>query len=116
MKADYKIQTMLIRAIHSFFPKLKIVGEETTEYLGLIELDLKTITIDNSPEGFGLEEPVPISELCLWIDPIDNTKGFINGALDCVTILIGLSRNHRAYLGVLGLPYRKTNEGVSFEP
>jgi 3'(2'), 5'-bisphosphate nucleotidase len=57
-----------------------------------------------------------VKELCVWIDPIDNTKGFINGTLDCVTILIGLSRNKRAFLGVVGLPYLKNNETISFQP
>lgn len=52
----------------------------------------------------------------MWIDPIDNTKGFINGTLDCVTILIGLSRNQRAYLGVVGLPYRLNNQSVEYHP
>lgn len=54
IKADYKIQTMLIRGISHFFPKLKIVGEETTEYPGLIELDLNAIALDNCPAGFDL--------------------------------------------------------------
>lgn len=57
-----------------------------------------------------------MSELCVWIDPIDNTKGFINGTLDCVTVLIGLSRNKRAYLGILGLPYRLNNQTLEFHP
>lgn len=52
----------------------------------------------------------------MWIDPIDNTKGFINGTLDCVTVLIGLSRNKRAYIGVVGIPYLKDKEGLSFKP
>lgn len=50
MQADYKIQTMLIRGIHSFFPSLKIVGEETTEYEGAIDLDPHSITLDNYPK------------------------------------------------------------------
>jgi 3'-phosphoadenosine 5'-phosphosulfate (PAPS) 3'-phosphatase len=52
----------------------------------------------------------------VWIDPIDNTKGFINGTLDCVTVLIGLSRNKRAYIGVVGVPYLKNKEELEFKP
>jgi 3'-phosphoadenosine 5'-phosphosulfate (PAPS) 3'-phosphatase len=57
-----------------------------------------------------------ISEFCVWIDPIDNTKGFINGTLDCVTILIGLSRNKRSYIGVTAIPFLKENEKIVYKP
>jgi 3'-phosphoadenosine 5'-phosphosulfate (PAPS) 3'-phosphatase len=59
-QADYKIQTMLIRGIHSFFPKLRIVGEETTEYSGTIELDPHSITLDNYPKEIEQNESVPV--------------------------------------------------------
>jgi 3'-phosphoadenosine 5'-phosphosulfate (PAPS) 3'-phosphatase len=63
-----------------------------------------------------LSESIPIEEFVVWIDPIDNTRGFIKGTLDAVTILIGLSRKERAYLGVLGLPYQKVDQKIVFEP
>lgn len=115
-KADYKIQTMLIRGIRHFFPKLRIVGEETTEYEGHIHLDLSAVPLNNFPEAFGCEESHPINEYCVWIDPIDNTKGFINGTLDCVTVLIGLSWNKKAELGIVGLPYVRENGNILFRP
>jgi 3'-phosphoadenosine 5'-phosphosulfate (PAPS) 3'-phosphatase len=44
--------------------------------------------------------------LCVWIDPIDCTKGFIDGHLEYVTVLIGLSRKLTAYAGVVGTPFK----------
>lgn len=60
IKADYKIQTMLIRGIRHFFPKLRIVGEETTEYEGHIHLDLAAVPLKNFPVSLGCEESHPI--------------------------------------------------------
>lgn len=34
IQADYKIQTYLIKGVEHFFPKLRIVGEETVDYKG----------------------------------------------------------------------------------
>ena len=57
-----------------------------------------------------------ISEFCVYVDPIDNTKGFINGTLDCVTILIGLTRNKRAYIGITALPFLKDKGQIVYKP
>lgn len=53
---------------------------------------------------------VPYGEICVWIDPIDCTKGFISGQMDYVTNLIGMSRNNKAYIGIVGAPYKKNQE------
>lgn len=107
---------MLCTGLRHFFPGLLIVGEETTEYKGHIELDLNAITLHHHPSHVELSENIPIEEFVVWIDPIDNTRGFIKGTLDAVTILVGLSRKERAYLGVVGLPYQKIDKEIVYEP
>ena len=102
-EADFKVQTMIKKTLNHFFPNLRIVGEETTDYEGDIDLNLAGLKPRELPLK---EEKVPASELCVWIDPIDNTKGFIKGNLDCVTNLMGVSRNCLGYAGVVGLPYQ----------
>ena len=52
---------------------------------------------------------MPLDELCLWIDPIDNTKGFVRGKLEGVTILVGMVRKNSAYLGAIARPYFEEN-------
>ena len=59
---------------------------------------------------------MPTAELCVWIDPIDNTKGFINNQLEAVTILIGLTRNNRPYLGIVTTPYAVEQSQRLFRP
>lgn len=96
---------MLIRGITHFFPKLRIVGEESTDYEGQIDLDPSQLTLDIYPQHCQLDEDVPVDELCVWIDPIDNTAGFVKGDLEDVTILIGMARGQLPYLGIIGIPY-----------
>ena len=43
MKADYKIQTYITKAMNKFFPALRIVGEESVDYKGDIDLDFDQI-------------------------------------------------------------------------
>jgi 3'(2'), 5'-bisphosphate nucleotidase len=44
----------------------------------------------------------------VWIDPLDGTYSFCGGALDEVTVLIGLSYDGKAKLGVIGSPYTRS--------
>ena len=52
----------------------------------------------------------------MWIDPIDNTKGFIEGKLEGVTILIGMARKNISYLGVVATPYQLEQRTRVFKP
>ena len=104
---------MSVRILKHFFPKLRVVGEESTEYSGKIDLKVEDIKINDIPIS---SEQVPISELCIWIDPIDNTKGFIKGEHHCVTNLFGVSRKSRCYAGVVGLPYALIGEKLTYQP
>lgn len=36
--------------------------------------------------------------------------------MDYVTNLIGMSRNKKAYLGVVGAPYKKEKENIQYSP
>ncbi len=59
------------------------------------------------PENIKINANDKISECCLWIDPIDCTKGFIEGNFEDVTVLIGMSTNNHPSLGVIGIPFKK---------
>lgn len=49
-KADYHVQTMIINGLSKFFPKLKIIGEETVDYQGKIKIDYEKISMNFGPE------------------------------------------------------------------
>ena len=49
-----------------------------------------------------------IKDLCVFIDPLDCTRGFINNKKWECTILIGVTYKKRPILGVIAQPYVKT--------
>lgn len=54
--------------------------------------------------------------MCIYIDPIDNTKGFINGHPEDVTILIGISNKQKAQMGVVGIPFKRIGDKAVYDP
>jgi hypothetical protein len=43
--------------------------------------------------------------VCVFVDPLDGTKEFVDGRLSAVQTLIGVSVYGRAVAGVMGLPF-----------
>jgi 3'-phosphoadenosine 5'-phosphosulfate (PAPS) 3'-phosphatase len=48
---------------------------------------------------------VPAAAVCVLVDPLDGTKEFVDGRLQSVQTLIGISVYGRAVAGVMGLPF-----------
>jgi 3'(2'), 5'-bisphosphate nucleotidase len=108
---------MIIGGLRKFFPGLRIVGEETVDYKGEISVDYESLRLDSYPENPKFKDLlIPIDELCVWIDPIDCTKGFIRKEMHYVTTLIGMSRNQSAYLGIIGVPYKQIKNETIYRP
>ena len=105
-QTDYKIQTMLMRGFNMHFPNLNIVAEETTQFQGAINFDYKSLIDDILPSESNIKEDIDLKQACLWIDPIDCTLGFVSGNYEDVTVLIGLSYNHKPLVGIIGTPYQ----------
>ena len=82
---------MLIKGMTAMYPQLRIVGEEDVEYQGNIDVDYTKLNKYQLPAQIKLQKQYRIQDVCVWIDPIDNTKGFISGEAQAVTVLIGIS-------------------------
>jgi len=54
-----------------------------------------------------LENEVNAADVAIWIDPIDGTKAFINGDIENVTNLIGITVKGRPKVGILHKPFCK---------
>jgi len=52
-----------------------------------------------------LDEEIPIEELVIFVDPVDGTREFVEGRLQNVACLIGIARNSRPIVGVIGVPF-----------
>lgn len=53
---------------------------------------------------------MPIKDCCAWVDPLDATTSYTLGRLSEVSSLVGLSFQNKAKLGIMGIPYKDTNE------
>jgi 3'-phosphoadenosine 5'-phosphosulfate (PAPS) 3'-phosphatase len=86
---------MIIKGLKLHFPSLKIIGEETEDFKGDIDFHYGGLKSDVFPSSTTIDKNLTIEDSCLWIDPIDCTRGFINGNFEDVTILIGLSHKNK---------------------
>jgi len=69
---------------------------------------------DFLPHNSKISAKINYERLCAWIDPIDCTRGFINGNIEDVTILIGLSYDNKPLAGIICSAYKKINENKLF--
>lgn len=89
---------------------MKIIGEEGNTDITNVPNDWIITELDQE----FLKNTCPDSlmhvsekEIVIWVDPLDGTKEFTQGILECVTVLIGLSVENRAVGGIIHQPYYK---------
>jgi len=103
--ADLKIQAEIQGSLLLLWPNLKIIGEETVTPCGRGEVDLTRldkVTIDPK-----VVTDYPISDVTVYIDPIDATKEFTEGIYSNVTTLIGIVVKDEAIAGVIYQPWSR---------
>jgi 3'-phosphoadenosine 5'-phosphosulfate (PAPS) 3'-phosphatase len=132
-----KAQDAIVRGLRNKFgEKLKIVGEEDSEktfeddcknYSSEVEIAALGESVEKYElveatilRGFALDTDkndkkenftVPANDIVIFIDPVDGTREFVEGRLDAVQNLIGISIRGRAVAGIVGLPF--FSEGFS---
>ena len=52
-----------------------------------------------------LRRPLAARDLCVFVDPVDGTREFVEGRLEAVECLVGVAHRGRAVAGVMGLPF-----------
>lgn len=57
-----------------------------------------------------------VKDLCVWIDPLDCTQGFINERKHEVTILVGVSYKGKPICGIIGHPYKPSKKSSTYSP
>ena len=68
------------------------------------------------PENVTFNKEYSEEEICVWVDPIDCTKGFINNHVEDVTVLIGVSLNKKAEIGIVGMPFKRVGDKAVYMP
>lgn len=109
-RADVGAQRLIISGLRALWPSLAIVGEEDTPDLQPAEHapDVSLVPSDSVPAEW---RAVPVSELCVYLDPLDATKEFTLGVLPCVMTLIGIAVRGDPVAGVLHQPFVDAPQG-----
>jgi len=107
-QADRSAQNCIVASLAAQFPELKVVGEEGEQDLSGVPDEW----IVKSQDKDALEMACPqrlssvsLSQLTVWVDPLDGTKEYTQGLLDHVTVLVGIAVGTEAVAGVIHQPY-----------
>lgn len=115
-EADRSAQRCIIGNLFRQYPGLKIIGEEgapTADDLKipsewLVEPDLNFANDQKCPESL---KNIVENDLVVWVDPLDGTSEYVQGYLEHVTVLIGISYRESAIGGIIHQPYFKGISG-----
>ena len=117
-EADLRAQEAIVTALRAAWPGLTIVGEEDGEAAAAAAASAQLVTPTSKPlrrdlfdfgdtvSAAALEMPfVSLDDCCVFVDPLDGTREFVEGRLENVQSLVGLSVKGRATAGAIGLPF-----------
>ena len=94
----------------AFGTALAIVGEEDPPS---DEVEVSALAEEELPGGFVIPEDLQslvFSDITVFIDPVDGTREFVEGRLEAVTSLLGVSYRGRAVAGIMGIPFHPSGE------
>ncbi|KAL0235954.1 hypothetical protein GEMRC1_002536 [Eukaryota sp. GEM-RC1] len=98
---DLHIEEVIVNALKYHFPSVRVIGEESIEAKPVdIPLEYKTQT---DPVSLALPE-YDLSELVVWIDPLDGTSYFVQKEYESVSFLLGISFKGRPVAGIISQP------------
>mmetsp|Transcript_10250 Transcript_10250/g.20081 ORF Transcript_10250/g.20081 Transcript_10250/m.20081 type:complete len:345 (-) Transcript_10250:15-1049(-) len=117
--ADREAELLLVRGLRKSFPGLQIVGEE--HHSGLLEstpakedANATTSTVDFAQflNGYAKDhegdEKIELERVLVFVDPLDGTRSFINGALEYVTTLVGICVDGVPVAGIISMVFGGT--------
>eukprot|EP01024_Parvocaulis_polyphysoides_P056072 TRINITY_DN5841_c0_g3_i1.p1 TRINITY_DN5841_c0_g3~~TRINITY_DN5841_c0_g3_i1.p1 ORF type:complete len:444 (-),score=67.10 TRINITY_DN5841_c0_g3_i1:170-1501(-) len=116
--ADRTAEHIIINHLSKIFPNLKIIGEEGSSSRGYSNHEILERKIAASPDivlnclsrddGY---EGTDLSDITVWVDPLDGTRELINENYLGVTVLIGIAVRGRPVAGVVHQPFRESLDG-----
>jgi len=101
--ADLNSQRIIVGGLRAVWHDLSIIAEENIESPVASTLpNLEIVGNDFIPSHLQSIDP---TEVIVFIDPLDATREFTQGKLECVTCLVGISKNGEAIAGVIHQPF-----------
>ena len=117
-EADRSAQNCILASLAAQYPGLTVVGEEGELDMSEVKADWVVRTQDQEALKMTVGQQwrdVKLSDLTVWVDPLDGTKEYTQGLLDHVTVLVGIAVGSEAVAGVIHQPYynyQSTEEGA----
>lgn len=68
------------------------------------------------PSESKIDQQLDNEKICLWVDPLDCTRGYVNGNVEDVTVLIGISYHERPIAGIIGSPFKAVGDEKVYNP
>jgi len=101
---DRRLQTYLNTTLLHHFPGLSVTGEEGGDSLGKEYWNEPT-------EIIKIKNNTQVENVMAWIDPVDGTNELVDGRVENITILVGLSdrNSNRPLAGFVHQPFYETN-------
>ena len=126
--ADVRAQAVIVDGLRRAFPGVVLVGEEDEGEEGAAALAERaawwpaggqelqggcgvcgvSVVSEELPDEY---RALRLSELVVFIDPLDGTREFVHGRLDAVQTLIGVAWRGRPVAGAIGLPFHDGRAG-----
>ena len=131
-EADVKAQAVVIGSLRKTYgERLNVVGEEDgnedatpTEsemceslrkderFSECVKQAVRNACEEGGSGGFRAgEDAAAMEDVCVFVDPVDGTREFVEGRLENCQCLIGISVSGRAVAGAIGLPFPKGSKG-----
>jgi 3'-phosphoadenosine 5'-phosphosulfate (PAPS) 3'-phosphatase len=107
-EADLAAQDAIVQSLRATWPGIHIIGEEDEPSSSLSNdraCSPTSLRRDLCVGATGGEVAVPLSAVTIFVDPLDGTREFVEGRLDAVQSLIGVSVEGRAVAGAIGVPF-----------
>ena len=114
-EADTAAQKVIMKTLRSTFPAVTIIGEEEEEGDGEAEdcgafsaedVELAMARVEREFEGAPAEvRAVAATDVCVFVDPVDGTKEFVEGRLEAVQTLVGVALKGKSIAGAIGIPF-----------
>jgi len=108
-EADSAAQKVIIGSLRAEWgDRLNIVGEEddddelTSSLKDMVFEPLKTDMFD---DDIGETMDIDISEVTVFVDPLDGTREFVEGRLENCQVLVGIAIGGESVAGAIGIPF-----------
>jgi 3'-phosphoadenosine 5'-phosphosulfate (PAPS) 3'-phosphatase len=107
-EADQAAQRVIIGSLRAEWgDELRIIGEEDDDgdALSFDGIDFKPLRKDIFEYDIEETAEMDVSEVTIYIDPLDGTREFVEGRLANCQVLVGVAIGGQSVMGAIGIPF-----------